>query len=225
MRVIVLAALAAVATLSTGCASIVGSKVQPVIVSTACAGEPVVGAQCQLRNSKGVFNVQSTPGVAMVAKASSDMAIECKNGTVPGAPDVATSHANRGMWGNLLIGGIIGFGVDGYTDMGWNYQDEYTVDMCRGMPARVADAIRVGAQMGAVAAAAPGNVATGMQTVAAGDQKWSYTAEQFAKQRQCAPTPRAVLNARGPATEVYTVACTNGDALMLRCTWGECKSI
>jgi hypothetical protein len=51
----------------------------------------------------------------------------------------------------------------------------------------------------------------------------SYEIERMAEVRQCHPEPRAMLSTRGAGFEVYTVACANGDALLLRCEWRECR--
>ena len=48
-------------------------------------------------------------------------------------------------------------------------------------------------------------------------------AERFARQQSCSATPRAVLAAKGAGYETYSVACGNGDAIMVRCEFGNCR--
>ena len=208
----------------TGCASLTNNVTQPVVVSTTCGEQPLQGASCRIINSHGSWTVQSTPGSVMIRKSPSDMAIDCKLPQAQAMPVVAESHTTLGTYGNILIGGLVGFGVDIYRDAAWKYDTEISIDMCKGVPARMSGALQSSTAVATVPA--NGSPLANMQTVVATDtMKYAFSAEAMAKQRQCSANPTAVLNARGPATEVYTVACNNGDALMLKCTYGECKAI
>lgn len=51
----------------------------------------------------------------------------------------------------------------------------------------------------------------------------AFNAERLAREQSCSPTPLATLAAKGPGFETYTVACTNADALAIRCEWGQCR--
>lgn len=222
MRLIIAFVFAA---LCTGCASLTGNTSQPIVVNTTCGDTPIQGAQCRIINANGTWTIPSTPGSVMVRKASSDMAIDCKVPRVQAVPALYESRAGLGTFGNILIGGLVGFAVDTGRDAAWRYDSEVTIDMCKGVPDHMAKALQSSTLIPASPDLAAGNPSANMQTVVAGEQKYAFSAEALAKQRQCTATPHAVLNARGPATEVYTVACNNGDALMLRCVYGECKTI
>ncbi|MGH6627631.1 MAG: hypothetical protein ACRECD_14020 [Burkholderiaceae bacterium] len=50
-------------------------------------------------------------------------------------------------------------------------------------------------------------------------------AEQLAKDQACHSQPYATLAAKGPGFENYAVACSNGDTLMLRCEYGNCRAL
>ena len=50
----------------------------------------------------------------------------------------------------------------------------------------------------------------------------TYVAEKFAKANSCSATPRAVLEAKGPGFEQYSIACANGRSIALRCEFGNC---
>ncbi|WP_077000110.1 hypothetical protein [Variovorax sp. KK3] len=52
----------------------------------------------------------------------------------------------------------------------------------------------------------------------------TYTAEQFAKSRSCAAVPMANLVDKGPGFERYSVACSNGQSLAVRCEFGNCRA-
>lgn len=53
--------------------------------------------------------------------------------------------------------------------------------------------------------------------------RFSYEAEQLSEVRMCNPLPVAKLNARGPDFESFTVACTDGDAVAVRCQGNGCR--
>jgi len=48
-------------------------------------------------------------------------------------------------------------------------------------------------------------------------------AERLARAESCSAEPAARLVAKGPGFKSYTVACANGDALMIRCDLGQCR--
>lgn len=50
----------------------------------------------------------------------------------------------------------------------------------------------------------------------------TYVAEKFAKASNCAESPRAVLEDKGPGYERYSVPCSNGQSMALRCEFGHC---
>lgn len=52
-----------------------------------------------------------------------------------------------------------------------------------------------------------------------------YVAEKMAREQSCAATPRATLVAKGPGFETFSVQCSTGDALMLRCEFGNCRPL
>jgi len=50
-------------------------------------------------------------------------------------------------------------------------------------------------------------------------------AERVARGLGCNTQPRSVLTAKGPGFESYTVACSDGDALAIRCEFGNCRAL
>ncbi|WP_287876705.1 glycine zipper family protein [Acidovorax sp.] len=51
----------------------------------------------------------------------------------------------------------------------------------------------------------------------------AFSAERLARSQSCSEQPLASLAAKGPGFETYSVACTNGDALAIRCEFGNCR--
>jgi len=76
-------------------------------------------------------------------------------------------------------------------------------------------------------AATPTSVAASPVGAAAGKTAGvdTYNAERLAKSRECAALPRATLVAKGPGFETYSVACASGDALSIRCEFGNCREL
>jgi hypothetical protein len=51
----------------------------------------------------------------------------------------------------------------------------------------------------------------------------TYNAEKLAKNRACAAQPLASLSAKGPGFETYSVPCSNGLSIAIRCEFGNCR--
>lgn len=119
--------LIAVAILA-GCASITGSRNQPVSVQAHHNGKPLDGADCVLTNDKGTWFVK-TPGSTVIQKSGQDLNITCNKDGVPSGTTTAASSANGGVWGNILFGGLIGYAVDASTGAAFDYPSSMGVQM------------------------------------------------------------------------------------------------
>ena len=101
--------------------------------------------------------------------------------------------------------------------------DDYLAS--RGLRATQSDAAGTAAPVSAAIARAPNAEApaapAAAKPLAAG--KDAYQAEHLQAARTCNAQPRAVLSAKGAGFETYTVNCTNGDALTVRCEFGNCR--
>jgi hypothetical protein len=53
--------------------------------------------------------------------------------------------------------------------------------------------------------------------------KDTYNAEKLAKNRACAAQPFASLTAKGPGFETYSVPCSSGRTIAIRCEFGNCR--
>jgi hypothetical protein len=121
MKYIALASLVAV----TGCASITGSKLQPISVQTIQDGKEIAGVGCTLTNDAGKWFV-TTPGSVTIQKSTGDMAVDCKRDDLYGRENLV-SKSNGAVWGNILAGGGIGYIVDRNTGAGFDYPNSVTV--------------------------------------------------------------------------------------------------
>lgn len=97
-----------------GCASITGSRNQPISVTTTHEGKPVVGAYCTLVNDKGTWYV-NTPGSVVILKAYGDMSATCKKEETHVGAATFQSASEGATWGNIVAGGLIGYAVDAGT--------------------------------------------------------------------------------------------------------------
>ena len=98
---------------------------QPINVKTVHDNVELSGIGCTLTNDAGSWFVMS-PGSVSVHKSTGDMALDCKQGTYAGNQTLV-SKANGAVWGNVLIGGGIGYIVDRNTGAGFDYPGSATV--------------------------------------------------------------------------------------------------
>jgi|SRR5665213_916994 len=127
MKVISIAAIAALGVALSGCATIIKGSSQSIAITT----PPVSGATCVLSSKEGSWTV-ITPGVATVSKTKDDMQVRCtKTGYQDG---IATIPSNFQGWtlGNVLLGGLIGFGVDAATGAMNEYPHAFQIPMSPG---------------------------------------------------------------------------------------------
>jgi len=124
MKLTAVAALAALGVGVSGCATVIKGTSQSVAITT----PPTEGAQCVLPSKEENWQITS-PGVATVQKSKEDIQVRCEK---PGwQTATATIPSNFQGWtlGNLLIGGVIGVGVDAATGAMNEYPGAFQVPM------------------------------------------------------------------------------------------------
>ena len=124
MKSLSLAAIAACAVALSGCATIIKGSTQSIAISTA----PVNGANCTLSSKEGSWIVV-TPGVATVGKTKQDITIRCSKEGYQDAVSTIPSDFQGWTLGNILLGGIIGVGVDAATGAMNEYPHTFNVPM------------------------------------------------------------------------------------------------
>lgn len=110
----------------TGCASITGSKLQPVSVQTVQDNKEVAGIGCTLTNDAGKWFV-TTPGSVTVQKSTGDLSVDCAKDTNMAGHETVVSKSNTAVWGNIIAGGGIGYIIDRNTGAGFDYPNSITV--------------------------------------------------------------------------------------------------
>lgn len=220
-----------IACLSTGCASIVSGHNQSVSVTTRSQGMDLAGAKCSLANDKGQWYV-TTPGSVTVHRSFNDLAVNCTHDEFDGGVAMAKS-ATKGMaFGNILIGGIVGAGIDMASGAAYDYPDVVRVDLGqpRGSLSTTAKPLAVGGppvlaspayQLAPVASAQP--VAFASTTMQRPTGEYAGNAERLARTFSCGATP--VLIAIGSGFETYSLGCSRADPVMLRCDSSSCREM
>jgi hypothetical protein len=95
----------------SGCATIVTGANQGVMVES----DPS-GAACTVaRDGTQLAAISTTPNTVIIGKGWSDLALDCKKEGHADSKTSAVSKFQPWALGNILIGGIIGFIVDGAT--------------------------------------------------------------------------------------------------------------
>ena len=111
--------------LLSGCASFLHGDVQPVQVTVLC-NDRVVPASCVAENAKGVWHFQA-PGTLQVHKDLTALQVVCKSMFFPEISATVPSRLNLSMAGNLLVGGVVGAGVDVYRGAAFAYHPEVRI--------------------------------------------------------------------------------------------------
>lgn len=117
--------------LQVGCASITGSRNQPISVTSTHEGKPIAGAYCTLINDKGTWYV-NTPGSVVILKAYGDLSATCRKEDTHAGAATFQSENEGAVWGNIIAGGLIGYAVDAGTGAGFSYPPTLNIDMIKG---------------------------------------------------------------------------------------------
>lgn len=129
-RIIVLAASACFAVLTTGCATVTGGTTQTVSVKTQKNTVDVAGADCVLFNSRGTYTV-TTPNTVSLHRAKDDLNIKCtKDGETDAITAIKSSHRTGAMAGNIIllgVGAVALEAVDRANGAAYAYPDAITV--------------------------------------------------------------------------------------------------
>ncbi|MCX8098642.1 MAG: hypothetical protein N3F11_06525 [Casimicrobiaceae bacterium] len=123
--------LAVFAHMLSGCATVTTGTTQSVLVTTARDdGREVEGATCTIRNSKGAWSVV-TPGSIHINKANADAHVECRKQGLPSGTAIVQSTTRAHTAGNIVLGGVIGLGVDAMSGAMWAYPDVWRIVLGR----------------------------------------------------------------------------------------------
>ena len=127
IRLLVLLAGVALA----GCASVSGGNVQKMYVQAQSQnGAAVAGADCTLTNDKGTWRV-TAPGDTSIVRSNKRMEVKCDKSPLPQGV-VSVESATRGaMYGNIILGGVVGAVIDHNSGAAYEYPEMIKVIMGR----------------------------------------------------------------------------------------------
>lgn len=112
------------ASLSTGCATIIEGTTQTVGVTTSS----VSGASCTLVNERGSWSLTS-PGKVVVKRSTTDLVITCKKEGWQDTTGRLISHTSDGTSATALLWGPIGVGVDAASGASFHYAPSIDLPM------------------------------------------------------------------------------------------------
>lgn len=137
MRSVLTMGLLALGVMVTGCASVVGGNVQKMYVQTQTPdGQAVADAECALQNDKGVWRIKS-PGDTSIVRSNKPMEIKCVKAPLPAGVVSAESSTRGAMFGNILIGGVVGAVVDHSSGAAYEYPELIKVVMGQSLAAKM----------------------------------------------------------------------------------------
>ncbi len=114
--------------LVAGCATLAGSADQSMAVKTLdLDGTEVVGAVCELSNSRGTWSV-TTPGSVVIHRSNDDIKVVCnKSGYVTGKTAIGSKVRSSLMFWSIFWAGGIGEAVDERNGSAYQYRDAVEV--------------------------------------------------------------------------------------------------
>ena len=108
-----------------GCATIVKGTTQPVALET--PGAP--GAMCEL-SSQGIGQqTVTTPATMVLEKSQYSIAVNCRKRCYQDGVGIIASYTEGMAAGNVLLGGVVGLGVDAATGAMNKYADRTSITM------------------------------------------------------------------------------------------------
>lgn len=116
--------------LLNACAAITTGTTQTVAVDTA----PYWPSQCQLSNEKGTWTIRKTPASTTVHKAYGPLAVTCESPEGHSGTQSFESSTGAPVFGNILVGGLIGAAIDMGTGAAYNYPALIVVPMNKPEP-------------------------------------------------------------------------------------------
>lgn len=114
-----------VAVLLSGCATITKGTTQTVSVDT--PGVP--GATCRL-SSQGIGSkTLVTPGVVVLEKSQHAISVQCTKACYNDGVGIISSNTESMTAGNILVGGVVGLGVDAASGAMNKYAEQTQIAM------------------------------------------------------------------------------------------------
>jgi hypothetical protein len=109
----------------SGCSSIIEGTSQEIMVNTNPAG-----AACSInRQEMCIARVDPTPGAATIKKTKYDITIVCNKGGYQEATYLNHSGVAGATFGNIIAGGLIGWGIDSASGADNKYETPVNITL------------------------------------------------------------------------------------------------
>ena len=110
----------------SSCATTMSGSGQNITVTS-----NVQGATCTLSNDKGTWTI-TTPGSAVITSSRVNLALNCsKAGYNNGVASLPSKHKDSATWGNVILGGGIGYIIDRRSGAAFIYPQQVTVNLAK----------------------------------------------------------------------------------------------
>ena len=127
----------------SGCATLTGDGTSQTIgVETVNVVDTsrIYDARCTLSNDEGSWSVV-TPGSVMIHRSNKLLDIDCrKEGYLQQSSHGVDSDTKANMWGNILVGGVVGAIIDHNNGSAYEYPEVIQVPMRRVSEEEASDA-------------------------------------------------------------------------------------
>ena len=215
----------------TGCATVVQGTTQLLSFNI----EPRETRCVLTRVDDGELGtVSGTSRTITVTKDKDDIVVSC---AAPGYLSKTTRVMSAASGGGVTSVFLIDFGItDLATGAFWKYPETHSVSLERDLdgtgalqqPVRIEPSYVTPGPGGARSLEDINRTTNHIRAPEPPAPKlgsFTFEVEQLAKREQCATLPTVTLTASGPGFEQYSVPCTNGDALAVRCELSNCRAL
>lgn len=119
--------LIAYTVLLSGCASIIDGRSEEIMVNTSPEG-----ASCNMtRNSESLGTISPTPGSLYVEKTKYNILINCTKSGYEPASYINKSGSDDATWGNIVLGGFVGWGIDSASGADNHYDTPVNITLSK----------------------------------------------------------------------------------------------
>lgn len=112
----------------SACASLTTGSMQEVAIQTVYEGNQVFGASCTVKNDRSDKTL-TTPGKVLVDKSIGSLEIKCSRNGFPDGLVTLESRTGGEVFGNILLGGVIGAGLDIGSGSAYKYNYSIIVEL------------------------------------------------------------------------------------------------
>lgn len=192
-----------------GCATVFDGSRQNIAIKTQSAGSPIDAVRCVLRNDYGESRM-TTPGTASVHPDYSDLKIQCNKPGFEPKQEIVKAEINAKIIGNVLIGGVIGLGLDFIGGSAYQYPLSILVDMGTTLPS-------------SSMMAAPAKVNTTLLLAPFAGVGDEIRTVELVRRTACQATGRPALQQQDMGVSHYVTHCQDGRTTRTICQQSECR--